>query len=333
MPHALSTPASAGRVATIASSWLVAVGVCAAYLLLSLFVGVPSWSTRVAAVVLAALYAAALSLRLGGRALLPVVLTVAYGLAAILTGWGTLLAGATVGTAVLAAALAIMGTVPAPTTVRAMRETLAACAVATAGGLACRGFDAGIHPSRFGSVVLGVTLLGAFVIVYRLGAGFHGLGRRGYAVAATATVLLALALAYTAAFGRWGNPTIVDSLDDIRTFVRDHLHGVPHPIEVVLGIPALCWGVFMRARRRQGWWVCAFGAAFTAPSAGRFLVFGVPTSTALISFAYTIVLGFAVAWIVIRIDRIFTGGGGRRARRDEAADARRPEPGRFEALR
>jgi len=333
VPHVLSAPAPARRVATIAAGWLGGAAVCAAYLLAGLFIDLPTWSSRLAAVILAALYATALSLRLGGRAVLPGVLALAYGAAAILSAWQTLLAGAAVGTAVLAAALAIMGTVPAPTTVRAIRETLVACAVATTGGLACRGFEAGIHPDRFDPVVLGVTLLGSFVIVYRLGAGFHGLGRRGYAVAATATVLLALALAYTAAFGRWGNPAIVDALDDMRVFVRDHLHGVPHPIEVILGVPALCWGIFMRARRRQGWWVCAFGAAFTAPSAGRFLVLGVPTSTALISFAYTIVLGFALAWVVIRVDRTFTGGGGRRARRDEAADAHRPEPGRFEALR
>ena len=35
----------------------------------------------------------------------------------------------------------------------------------------------------------------------------------------------------------------------------------------MLGVPALAWGVHMRARRRQGWWVCAFGVAATVPVA------------------------------------------------------------------
>ena len=36
---------------------------------------------------------------------------------------------------------------------------------------------------------------------------------------------------------------------------------------VALGVPALVWGTHMRARRRQGWWVCAFGVGATAPIA------------------------------------------------------------------
>ncbi|HEX7739801.1 MAG TPA: hypothetical protein VF426_09170 [Marmoricola sp.] len=330
----VDTPASASRrVRAIVAAGVVGVLACGGFVIASLYVDLPDWSTRVAATLLAALYATALSVRLGGRPLLPAVLVIAYGAVATATGWQTLLGGAAVGMAVLAASLAIMATVPAPTVRRAVVETVIAAVVATFGGLGCRGFAAGLHQDRFASIVLGLTLLAAFVIVYRLGAGFHGLGRRGYVVAITAAVVLVLALAYTAAFDRWGNPTVIGHLDDLRDYVRDHLHAVPHPIEVLLGIPALCWGIFMRARRRQGWWVCAFGAALTAPSAGRFVVVGVSAKTAAISVGYTLVLGFIVAWLVIRVDQALTGNRGRRARRDEEADAHRPEPGRFEALR
>src|SRR3954452_12070226 len=43
-----------------------------------------------------------------------------------------------------------------------------------------------------------------------------------------------------------------------RPWSRNHLGAFPRPIEAVLGVPALAWGCHMRARRRQGWWLCAF---------------------------------------------------------------------------
>ena len=49
---------------------------------------------------------------------------------------------------------------------------------------------------------------------------------------------------------------------------RENLGAVPRPMQVLVGIPALVWGCHMRARRRQGWWVCAFGIAATSSVAG-----------------------------------------------------------------
>ena len=73
-------------------------------------------------------------------------------------------------------------------------------------------------------------------------------------------------MAYTEAISQYGSRDVVDVLDEVRSSVRDTLGAVPHPITALLGYPALVWGVFMRARRRQGWWVCAFGVAATAPA-------------------------------------------------------------------
>jgi hypothetical protein len=324
----------------LAIVWTLAVVVVAAPLALNLRghlwgdfeVNLSMRVTRVLATVLAVLFAAALSRRLGGRVLLPVALVVLYGAALILTDWPTLVAGGAAGLAALSAALALMLTTPAPTFARAVVETLLAAVVATIGGLGVAGVDAGLRQGRFGALVLVVTVLGAFVMVYRLGAGFHGLGRRGYAVAGGAAGLLLISLFYGWAFSRWGSSDLVDGMDSLRDHIRHYIYAVPHPIEAILGVPALCWGSFMRARRRQGWWVCAFGAAVTAPSATRFVVSGVSLESALISIGYTLLIGFVLAWLVIRVDQRLTGSRGRRARRVEEADALRPEPPRFAAL-
>ena len=84
-------------------------------------------------------------------------------------------------------------------------------------------------------------------------------------------VLLALTLAYAELLRRYGSPGVVDGLLDGVHWSRDHLGAFPRPIEAVLGVPALAWGCHMRARRRQGWWVCAFGVAATAPVAQALL--------------------------------------------------------------
>ena len=56
-------------------------------------------------------------------------------------------------------------------------------------------------------LVLGIGLVGALVLVYRLGAGFHGLGRRGAVVIVAGLVLLAVGLAYSEALAAWGPPS------------------------------------------------------------------------------------------------------------------------------
>jgi hypothetical protein len=285
-----------------------------------------------AASLLGVVLAIGLTVRTGGRPQLPALLAAGYGVVATATLWPVLLAGGAVGVGVLAAALAVTATVPATTYARSIVEVVLACAFATAGGLGVAGFDAHLRHSRFAYVVLGISLAAAFALVYRLGAGFHGLGRRGYLVAGGALLLLVLALAYSEALGRWGSPEVVGRLDDLRHSVRVRLHAVPHPIETLLGVPALCWGTFMRARRRQGWWVCAFGAAVTAPSTTRFVEGAVPTLTTILGAAYSLVLGLLLGYVVIRVEQAFTGSRGRRARRDEEASAHRPEPGRLDPL-
>jgi hypothetical protein len=264
------------------------------------------------------------------------VLTAGLVVAAFTTGWEPLVDGAAVGTGVLAATLGVMVTVPAATVGKAVREALVATAVGWVGalGVVAYGHRARLDVDlvRFGYAVLGLSLVGAIALVYRLGAGLHGLGRRGYVVAGGAVLMLAFALAYSEAIAQWGSRDLVGTIDDFRDSTKDMLGAVPHPIMALLGYPALVWGVFMRARRRQGWWVCAFGVAVTSPSATRLVAQDVNATSAVLGAVYSVLAGAALGYVVIRLEQSLTGTHGRRARRDEEAEAHRPEPRRFEPL-
>ena len=171
----------------------------------------------------------------------------------------------------LAACLAVLATRPAATFLAAVREVVLALLLATLGALGVASFSVRLEVERFAYLVLSIAFVATVALVYRLAGGLHSLGRRGLILAAGATVLLLVVLVYTAALTRYGSPELVLQVRSAQDWMRDHLGGVPHPVEALVGIPALVWGVSMRSRRRQGWWVCAFGAAATAPVTHRLL--------------------------------------------------------------
>ena len=277
-----------------------------------------------------------LAVRTGGRPIWAAVLTAGLAATAFATDWEPLLDGAAVGTGVVAATLGVMATIPAATFGRAIREALIATAIGWIGALGVVGYGPGarldVDLVRFGYAVLGLSLVGAIALVYRLGAGLHGLGRRGYLVAGGAVLMLAIALAYSEAIAQWGSRELVGTIDDFRDSTKDALRAVPHPIMALLGYPALVWGVFMRARRRQGWWVCAFGVAVTSPSATRLVAQELSPTSVVLGAVYSVLAGVALGYVVIRVEQSLTGTHGRRARRDEEAEAHRPEPARFDPL-
>jgi hypothetical protein len=297
---------------------------------------VPDLVREICVAVLSTALALGLAVRTGGRPVWAGTLAAAIAVSALVSDWRPLLDGAAVATGVLAATLGVMATVPAATFGRAIREVLIATAVGWVGALGVVGYGPrarlDVDLVRFGYAVLALSLVGAIALVYRLGAGLHGLGRRGYVLAAAAVAVLAFALAYSEAIAQWGSRDLVGTIDDFRDSTKQLLHAVPHPIVALLGYPALLWGVFMRARRRQGWWVCAFGVAVTAPTATRLVAQQVDATTVVLGAVYSIVTGVVLGYLVIRIEHAFTGTHGRRARRDEEAVAHRPEPSRFAAL-
>jgi len=247
--------------------WLVLVVLGAAALVCAMIPVGPERLGVTGSITVATAFAWGLAARTGGRPLVFGPLALCCGLAAVLSDHDLLLTGAAVGTAAVSAVLGVMITVPAAGLLAAARECVVALACAAIGAMAAVGFAPAIQKERFEYVGLGLAFAAAIVLVYRLGAGFHGLGRRGLIIVAIGGVVLAATLLYAELLRRYGSTGLVDELLGWVHWSREHLGAFPRPIAAVLGVPALAYGCHMRARRRQGWWVCAFGVAATAPAA------------------------------------------------------------------
>src|SRR5262249_44932382 len=151
---------------------------------------------------------------------------------------------------------AVMVTIPAQNYLAAVRETAIAFLVAAIGSLATLGWSPVVDLHRFEFTVLGLSLVASFLTVYRLGSGFHGLGGRGIVIVVAGSLMVALTVGYAELLQRYGSSSLVRTLDDSVRWSHHHLGAFPRPIVALLGVPALIWGTHMRARRRQGWWVC-----------------------------------------------------------------------------
>jgi len=314
-------------------TWFLLVGAATAGLVAHhLPVDQPAWTTSAAAATITVTYAFGLAARTGGRPLLVSALALALVLVAVVTERPVLLAGAAVSTAALGTVLGVMATVPAARFRGVVRECLLAAAVAAVAALAATSYDARLAVERAEYLALTLGLLGTLALVYRLGAGFSGLGRRGAVVVLGGTVLLAVALAYAEALSRWGPPGMLETFQESLAAARDTLGAIPRPVAALVGFPALAWGVSTRARRRQGWWPTAFGAAGLAVVSTSLLDRRTSDLEAALETGYGIALGLLLGYAVIRADAFLTGTRGRRARREEEASAHRPEPRRTEPL-
>lgn len=295
----------------------------------------PTWLCGAGSIAVVTAYSWALAARTGGRPVVVGLVALVLGVVVVVSDDDSLRTGAAVLTCVVSAVLAVMATVPAVRFVHVVREVVIAVAVAAVGALATVGFEPVVTVARFEYATLGLSFFGALLLVYRLGAGLHGLGRRGVATVLIGSLVLALTLAYAELLRRYGTPAVVDRLFDVVDWSRDHLGAFPRPLEALLGIPALAWGTHMRARRRQGWWVCAFGVAATIPVAVALVNPSITLVEGGLSVVYGVVVGLVLGFLLIRLDLALTaprGSRGRRGRRDEEAGALRPEPSRTRAL-
>ncbi|WP_300639841.1 hypothetical protein [Nocardioides sp.] len=292
----------------------------------------PSWLGGAGSVAVVTAYTWALAARTGGRPVVFGGLALAVGVLVLLLDDDRARTGAAVMTCAVSAVLAVMTTVPAKRFREAARECTIAVAVASVGALATVGFAPALTVVRFQYVTLGLALVGAFLLVHRLGAGFHGLGRRGLLATVGGGAVLLAFVGYAELLRTYGPGDLVATLLDGVRWCRENLGAFPRPLETVLGVPALAWGCHMRARRRQGWWVCAFGAAGTASVANALTDPSVALLESGLSVLYGLVLGLVLGYAVIRVDLRLTGSRGRRARRDEQDSAERPEPARSRAL-
>lgn len=285
------------------------------------------------AIVVSTTYTVALAARMGGRPLVFGGLTLVYGIVVMGTAWPVLRTGAAVMTVVIAGVFGVMNTVPAVRFVDAVREVVIAVATGCLGALAALGYAPVVSAERFRYATLGLALILVFLIVYRLGAGFHGLGRRGLVLVLVGSVALAISIAYGELFRRYGSPAAVDAVLAGAHRLWELIGALPRPLMAALGVPALAWGAHMRARRRQGWWISAFGVAGTA-SPGYLLVRPLVSMAEVgLQVLYSVLVGLVVGYVVIRLDLFFSHTRGSRARRTEEESALRPEPRRSEPLR
>lgn len=292
----------------------------------------PVWLDGAGAAAVVTSYTVALAVRTGGRPVVFGGLILLLCVLTLVTDDARLRAGAAVLTATISAVLGVMATVPAVRYRDAMREALIAVGISAAGALAVVGFRPVVSLQAFDYVSLAFAFGLVFVLVFRLGAGWHGLGRRGLIVVLVGSVGLAVTLAYAELLRRYGADPAVDAVFDAVRWTRDRIGAAPRPIQALLGVPALVWGCHMRARRRQGWWVSAFGVAGTVSVAGVLINPAVTLTEAVLIVVYSLVPGLVLGYGIIRLDLSLTGPRGARARREEEANALRPEPRRLEPL-
>ncbi len=323
-------PPRAGRRSSTAlrGLWVLALAGLAVGLSATRTIEISTLVEQSMAAALGVVLAIGLAVRSGGQAPLATAVAASVGAAAVATQWPPLLAGAAVATGVVAACLAVLATRPAVTFPAVALEVVLALLLATAGALAVAGFAVDLDVERLSYTVVLLALAAALALVNRLGGGLHTLGRRGVLLAAGATVLLVVVLVYTAALTRYGSPELVMQVRSAQDWTRDHLGGIPRPVEMLVGIPALAWGVSMRTRRRQGWWVCAFGATATAAATSRLVDDRVDVLSTALCVGYSIVGGLLLGYAVIRLERVLTGQGSRA----DQARIHREEPGRMQPL-
>jgi hypothetical protein len=299
----------------------------------------PDWLPAAGSVAIATAYTWLLAARSGGRPVVFSFLALVVGVCTLVLDNDELRTGAAVLLAVISAVLGVIITVPAVRFFAAVREACLAIIIAGIGALAVLGLEPRVDVARFEYVVLGLALVGAFGLVYRLGAGLHGLGTRGFVIAAFGSVVMIVTLLYAETLRRYGTPDVVTTMHEVVRWSREHLGAFPRPVQAVLGVPALVWGTHMRARRRQGWWVCAFGVAGTTAVSDALVNSALSVREYTLSVVYGLVAGLIIGFIIVRIDLALTriSGGdravGRTGRRaEEAEHAIRPEPKRTAPL-
>lgn len=260
-------------------------------------VGAPTWVQRPSAALLMVVFAIGLTHRGGGHMRIWLPITAAVALAAVVLETNVLLASAAAVTAVLSSVWAVLVTRPAGSVVRVLREYAMSLVVALSGTTAVAAWNAPVHYQRFNLIVVTIALGLAITLVWNLGAGLHGMGRQSFAILAGVAAFLLLLLAYSSFVRTHGSQTIVEGLDDLVIWTRQNFEGVPRPVEVFIGFPALIVGVSMRSKRREGWWVLVFAVIGTAVLSTSLVTPGAFPTYIGLSTLYSAIFGLFVGLI------------------------------------
>lgn len=292
-------------------------------------VDTPSWIERPSAALLMVVFAVGLTHRGGGYLRIWLPMTVVLGVAAVLLETNILLASAAAVTAVLGAVWAVLVTRPASSAVGAVAEYVMSLTVALSGTLGVAAWNAPVNYQRFNLTVLAIALGLAITLVWNLGAGLHGMGRQNFAIIAGIAAMVLLVLVYSSFVRSHGSQSLVRMISDWVIWTRQHFHGVPRPVEVFIGFPALVVGVSLRSRRREGWWILVFAVIGTGVLTTSLVTPGAFPTYIGLSTLYSSILGLVVG-LVFR-QQVMKERSARAARAIE--EVVRVEPPRFSALK
>lgn len=292
-------------------------------------VGAPTWLARPSAAAVLVTLSMVLTHRVGGRMRIWASLAALLALAALLLERNVTISAAAGVTAVLATVTSVLVTRPARTVLETLREYGLAVAVALSGTVGVAAWSAPVGYQRFNLLVLGASLAVAIAVVWSLGAGLHGMSRQGVAVLVGVAVLLIVLLAYSSFVRTHGSETVVDAFTATVTWMRDTVGGVPRPVEVLIGLPALVVGVSVRSRHREGWWILVFAVIGTGVITTSLVDPNAYPSYVGLSTLYSVVLGLLVGLVARRLAMR-----DRSARRSRAIERpTRVEPSRRSPLR
>ena len=261
-------------------------------------VSAPSWIERPSAALLMIVFTIGLTHRGGGFMRIWLPLATVLGVSAVVFETNMLLAASAALTAVLAAVWAVLVTRPAESAVTATGEYVVTLMVALSGTVAVAAWNAPVDYQRFNLAVLAISLGLAITLVWNLGAGLHGIGRQNFLIIAGIAGVVLLILVYSSYVRSNGSQTLVRFITDAVIWTRQNINGVPRPVEVFVGFPALVAGVSLRSKRRQGWWIQVFAVIGTAVLTTSLVTPGAfPTYIAL-STLYSAILGLVVGLVV-----------------------------------
>lgn len=304
-PPEYDLPTREPRIESPLAARLLMLGVLIAWVIGTLAAGtavvavdLPVDVERPGAGLLLVVFSVALTHRVGGHMRIWASLAAILALAAVATEANFLLAAAAATCAVLASVWAIVITRPAVTIPEALREYVLAIVVALSGTVSVAAWNAPVSYQRFNLVVLSAALGLAITVVWNLGAGLHGLGRQNLAILAGVAALMLLVLAYSSFVRTHGSQMLVDTISDVVIWMRQNIGGVPRPVEVFIGFPALIVGVSMRSRNREGWWILVFAVIGTGVLSTSLVSPGAFPSYIGLSTLYSSILGLAVGLVV-----------------------------------
>lgn len=293
-PRLESATATRFVIAATLVAW--AVGVLAAGTAL-LDVPHPRWIEQAGAALLLVVFSIGLTHRGGGHMRIWTVASGLLAVSALVTNLNLLVSSAAAVSAILASVWAVVATRPASSVLGAAKEYGIALLVALSGTIAVAAWNAPVAYQRFNLVVVAAALTVAIAFVWNLGAGLHGLGRQNLAIISGVAMVLVLLLAYSSFVRSHGSESVVEGITDATIWMRQTIGGVPRPVEVFIGFPALIVGVSLRSKRRDGWWVLVFAVLGTGVLTTSLVSPGAYPSYIALSTLYSVVLGLVVGLV------------------------------------